>query len=263
MKRYFAIFVVLAVLVTTACERVAPNYVGVLMTNFGKNGKEDFSQTLGRVNTMAPGTELFQVPLWEQRADFEDRVLHLKAADNTEFTSRPMYSYEVIQDRAVDLVFQNSQLGSGDKFMRSLENNILESRIYDIMKEESRKFTTEELMANGGSLKFEENIQKLIEKEFESKGIKLLTLSCQLEFSEKVKERIDVRNEVSTNITVLNQQIAEQRLRLQLADLQAQENRIKSSGLTQQLLMEKFIEKWDGKTPLYGSTPINFMKNIQ
>lgn len=263
MKQFLLVFVILAGLLTTACERVAPNYVGVLMQNFGKNGKSDFTEVLGRVSTMAPGTELFQVPLWEQRADFEDRVIHLKAADNTEFSSKPIYSYQVIQDRAVDVVFQNSQLSSGYRFMRALENNILEARIYDIMKEESRRFTTEQLMANGGSLKFEESIQKLVEAEFESKGIKLLTMSCQLEFSDKVKERIDVRNEVSTNITVLNQQIEEQKLRLELADLQAQENRIRSGGLTPQLLQQQFIEKWDGKTPLYGNMPVTLFKNLQ
>jgi hypothetical protein len=90
----------------SSCERVAPNYEGVLMKNFGKNGKSDFTLQKGRVITIAPGTELFQVPLWEQRGVFKnedstDRVLHLKSADNTEFTSRPMYSFKAIDARCV------------------------------------------------------------------------------------------------------------------------------------------------------------------
>lgn len=48
-----------------SCDTVHPNFVGVLMTNFGKNGKSDFQIVTGRVNTMAPGTELYQVPLFE------------------------------------------------------------------------------------------------------------------------------------------------------------------------------------------------------
>ena len=80
--RNFKTMLLLAVLVLpflTSCERVAPNYQGVLMKNFGKNGKSDFTLQKGRVWTIMPGVELFQTPLWEQRGEFGDRVLHLKA----------------------------------------------------------------------------------------------------------------------------------------------------------------------------------------
>lgn len=253
MKKAVAILALLF-MGLTSCERVAPNFQGVLMENYGKNGKSDFSLQKGRVNTMAPGSELFQVPLFEQRAKF-DKPLHLKAADNTAFASNPTYSYAVIENRAVDVVFQNKQIGSGDEFMKALEDNILETKIYDIMKEESRKYTTDSLMANGGSLKFEERVQLLVEKEFEAKGLKLITFSSQLEFSDKVTAKIDSRNEVNTNISVLDQQIAEQRKRNELELLKTEQNIIRSRGITPQLLQEQFIDKWDGKTPLYSDVP--------
>ena len=140
MKKTIGFIAVVALLAFSSCERVAPNYYGVLMENFGKSGKSDYSRQQGRVNTMSPGTELFQVPAWEQRASFtnddgSDRVLRLKASDNTEFTAKPIYSYKAIENKVVDLVFQNSRLGSGDGFMRALEDNVLEPRMYDIIKE--------------------------------------------------------------------------------------------------------------------------------
>lgn len=253
MKKLFFIAVV-AFATLTSCERVAPNYQGVLMENYGKDGKSDFSLVKGKVNTMSPGTELFQVPLFEQRAKFESS-LNLKAADNTAFNSKPSYSYSVIENRAVDVVFQNKQLGSGDEFMKALEDNILETKIYDIMKEESRRYTTDSLMANGGSLKFEERVQDLVKKEFEAKGLLLVTFSAQLDFSEKVTAKIDSRNEVNTNISVLDQQIEEQKKRNELEKLKTEQNIIRSQGITPQLLQEQFIEKWDGKTPLYSDVP--------
>lgn len=253
------LFSLLFVVVFSSCERVAPNYYGVLMENFGKNGKSDYAAQQGRVSVIAPGTELFQVPAWEQRAGFEDRVLHLKAADNTEFTSRPLYSYTVIKSSVVDLVFNNSQLGSGGNFMASLENNILETNIYDLMKEESRKYTTDDLMANGGSLRFETAIQTIVKEAFATKGLKLETFSCQLDFSDKVKAKIDSRNEVNTNISVIDQQISEQIKKNELALLKAKENIILSSGLTKEVLTQQFIDKWDGHTPIYGDTPASVL----
>jgi len=258
-----AVVIAALVLMISSCERVAPNYVGVLMENYGKAGKADFSTTKGRVNTLYPGTELFQVPLFEQRAKF-DAPVNLKAADNTAFQSNPTYSYAVIEQRAVDVVFQNKQLGSGEDFMRALEDNILEAKIYDIMKEESRKFTTDSLMANGGSLRFEERVQDLVEREFNNRGLNLTTFSSQLEFSEKVTKKIDNRNEVNTNVSVLDQQIIEQRKRNQLAELKALENKIISSGITPELLQQQAIEKWDGKLPsTWSGSALPFVKNVK
>lgn len=267
MKKVKSSIVVIVLMIVSSVglvscgTRVQPNYQGVLMENYGKAGKSDFSLQKGRVWTLSPGTELYQVPLWEQRGNYGDQVLHLKAADNTEFSAKPVYSFKVIEKRAVDVVFENKQLDNGEDFIQALEDNILENKIYDIMKEESRKYTTDSLMANGGSLKFEQDVQEKVRSEFELKGLELMTFSCQLDFSDKVKAKIDNRNEVNTNISVIDQQIVEQKKRNELALLKAEENKILSSGITPQLLQKEFIEKWDGHAPIYGSAPF-FIKSI-
>lgn len=259
MKRNL-FFMAFIALMFASCERVAPNYAGVLMENFGKAGKEDFSIVSGRVNVAAPGTELFQVPLFDQRGVFAEPVT-LKAADNTEFTARPTYSYKVIKSRAIDIVFDNKHIDKAetengkDGFMQSLEDNILEPRIYDLIKEESRKHKTDSLMADGGSLAFEKMLEDIVEKEFEKRGLQLLSFSAQLEFSSKVREKIDSRNEVNTNISVLDQQIEEQKKRNELEALKTEQLLIKSRGLTKEILYQQFIDKWDGKSTLYFGVP--------
>ena len=266
MKRRidFLVMALFAVLLLTSCERVAPNYAGVLMENFGKQGKEDVKVVSGKVSTWEWGTELFQVPLFDQRGEFADPVT-LKAADNTEFNARPAYSYKVIKDKAVDVVFDNKHIDKADTesgkdgFMQSLEDNILEPRIYDLIKEESRKHKTDSLMADGGSLLFEKRLELIVDKEFEKRGLQLLTFSAQLEFSKAVREKIDSRNEVNTNISVLDQQISEQRKRNELEQLKTEQALITSRGLTREILYKQFIDKWDGKTPLYGIAP-EFLK---
>ncbi len=263
-KVKFILMALVAVIAFSSCERVAPNYAGVLMENYGKDGKSDFKVVSGKVSTIEWGTELFQVPLFDQRGEFAEPVT-LKAADNTEFNARPTYSYKVIKERAIDVVFDNKHIDKAetesgkDGFMQSLEDNILEPRIYDLIKEESRKHKTDSLMADGGSLIFEKRLEQIVESEFEKRGLKLLTFSAQLEFSAKVRDKIDSRNEVNTNITVLDQKIAEQRKRNELEQLQTEQMLIKSKGLTKEILQQQFIEKWDGKTPLYGITP-DFIK---
>lgn len=249
-----------AVALFASCERVAPNYAGVLMENYGKEGKEDFSIVSGKVSTWEPGTELFQVPLFDQRGEFAEPVT-LKAADNTEFTARPTYSYKVERKRAIDVVFDNKHIeraeteNGKDGFMQSLEDNILEPRIYDLIKEESRKYKTDTLMADGGSLAFEKRLEEIVRDEFTRRGLSLESFSAQLEFSDKVREKIDSRNEVNTNISVLDQQIEEQKKRNELEQLRTEQMLIQSRGLTKEILYKQFIEKWDGRTPIYGAIP--------
>lgn len=263
-KVKFILMALVAVIAFSSCERVAPNYAGVLMENYGKDGKSDFKVVSGKVSTIEWGTELFQVPLFDQRGEFAEPVT-LKAADNTEFKAKPTYSYKIIKERAIDVVFDNKHIDKAetesgkDGFMQSLEDNILEPRIYDLIKEESRKHTTDSLMANGGSLAFEKRLEQIVESEFEKRGLRLLTFSAQLEFSAKVRDKIDSRNEVNTNITVLDQQIAEQKKRNELEQLKTEQALIRSRGLTKEILQQQFIDKWDGKSPIYSS-PIDFVK---
>lgn len=263
------VLILVSVVLLTSCERVAPNYYGVLMQNYGKNGKSDYTKQQGKVSTISPGTELFQVPAWEQRGQFtndegQDRILQIKAADNTAFTSKPLYSYKVLEAKVVDVVFQNARLGSGSDFMRALEDNVLEPRIYDIIKEASRSYTTDQLMANGGSLKFEQYVQTVVKTEFEKSGLELISFSLNLDFSQKVKAKIDSRNEVNTNISVLDQQIAEQKKRNELEQLKTEQAIIRSKGLTNEILQERAISKWNGVLPsTYSGGNLPFVKTVK
>ena len=263
MKKLFTLLTIISItLLSTSCSWVKPNYAGVLMENYGKSGKTDFTLVTGKVSTMAPGTELLQVPLFEQRGEYSE-PLHLKAADNTEFTSNPTYSYRLYKEKAIDVVFNNKQLGSGDDFLEAVENNILEMRIRDIIKEASRRYTTDTLMGTSGSLHFEEKVQELVKKSFADAGFELMYFSCQLDFPEGVKQKINQRNEVNQDQLVVDQQIDVAQKKIELAKLNAQASIEMSKGITQEILQQQFIEKWDGHTPLYGNLPVNLIKQVK
>ena len=119
-------------------------------------------------------------------------------------------------------------------------------------------------MSVGGNLRFEMKIQDIVKKAFADKGLELLTFSSNLDFSKKVKDKIDARNEVNTNVTVIDQQIIEYNKKIQLAKLIAIYNQEISKGLTPQLLQQQFINKWDGHTPIYGDAmPVQLFKNVK
>lgn len=232
------------------------------MQNYGKNGKADYSEQSGRVQAWGLGEQLFQVPLWEQRASVED-TLHMQDSKNNEMKCYPRYAYHVMQGRLVDVVFNNSQIAKenssdGAGFLKTVENNVLEMAIYDIVKEQSRKHVADSLMNNGGSLKFEKECEALITQAFATRGFSLTAITIQLTYSGKIMETLDKRLEVSTNVSTLDQKIIEQKKVNELEMLITEQALIRSKALTPEILQAKWIEKWDGKLSQYqaGNGPM-------
>jgi len=120
-------------------------------------------------------------------------------------------------------------------------------------------------LANRGSLKFEKYVQEIVKKEFDKSGLELISFSLNLDFSKKVKAKIDSRNEVNTNVSVLDQQIIEQRKRNELEQLITEQAIIRSRGLTPEILQERAIKKWNGVLPstIAGGSSLPFVKNIK
>lgn len=102
---------------------------------------------------------------------------------------------------------------------------------------------------------FEKALEEIVHAEFEKRGLELITFTAMLDFSTEVKDKINSRNEVDTNLSVLDKQIIEQQKINELERLKTEQNKIRSAGITPQILAEEFIKKWDGKTPIYGSIP--------
>ncbi len=239
---------IVAAISFASCTYVEPNHIGVLQENYGRNGKSDFSLVRGKVSTTGAGTTLYQVPLFEQGGEFADR-LDLKAADNAVFYARPTYTYRCIEKRAIDLVFNNKHLSSGgntdgETFLNAIEDNVLERKIKDLIREESRRYSTDTLMASSGSLKFEKKVEELARTLFEQQGLEITSFTCQLDFPNKVKDKIENRSEVQQNLSVIDQQIIEQRKKNELAKLRAEQRKLDNEGITELYIKNKAVDGW-------------------
>ncbi len=236
----------------SGCTRVEPNQAGVLMENHGKLGKEDFKIVSGKVWTIAPGTELYTVPLFEQRGKFDEPVT-LKSADQTEFVVQPIYAFKVIKERSIDVIFDNKQIMNDEDAIQSIRTNILDPKITEIMRDLVVAQKSTDLMAEGGNERFNKQARKLVDEELNRRGFKLVSFSAMLDYSEKVKSIIDSRNQSNTQVSTIDSKIEQAKKQLELEEINTQVALMKSKGLTPEILQERFIEKWDGKTPLYGS----------
>jgi len=249
MKKMIFLLCVIASLV--GCNRPEPNYEGVLMTEYGRNGINSFKIVTGAQGILGPGSELYQVPMWEQAGDPD--VVEITAKDAGVFTVDPSYTYTPIRGKGAEIVFnyKNYRIQDPETFFDNVEANVLNKRVTDAYREEARNYTTDSLMNNLG--KFELSVQKRLKEEFQTKFFDLTTLTSGLKPPASMLKAVEDRNKAI-------QEANRVKMLLEKAKIDAETNKVQSVGLTREILMQQYIEMLgktsnkviitDGRTPV-------------
>ena len=242
----------------TGCNRVKPNYEGVLMENYGRNGKSDFKLVTGSQGVLMPGSELYNVPMWEQKADPTE--VEITARDAGFFTVDPTYTYQTIRGRGVDVIFNYRHVGvdDADGMMDNIEAQILNPIVINAYREEARNFTTDSLMNHLND--FEAAVERRLRKEFEAKFFGINSLTSGLKPPSSMVSAIEKRNNAIQQAEQVKNELEVSRMQLEKAKIEAEANRVKAAGLEPRVLQEQWIEAirttqnkviiTDGKTPV-------------
>ena len=256
MKKMIILFSVIASLV--GCNRPEPNYEGVLMTEYGRNGINSFKIVTGAQGILGPGSELYQVPMWEQAGDPD--IVEITAKDAGVFTVDPSYTYTPIRGKGAEIVFnyKNYRIQDPETFFDNVEANVLNKRVTDAYREEARNYTTDSLMNNLG--KFELSVQKRLKEEFKTKFFDLTTLTSGLKPPASMLKAVEDRNKAIQEANRVKNELETSRMLLEKAKIDAETNKVQSVGLTREILMQQYIEMLgktsnkviitDGRTPV-------------
>jgi hypothetical protein len=258
MKSKIKFLALATILATTfaSCNRPEPNYEGVLMTDYGRNGIESFKVVTGAQGPLGPGSELYQVPMFEQKSDVD--AVRVSAKDAGIFTVDPTYTYQVTRTKGPNVVLNYKHLGTGDEFLDNVENNVLNKLVTDTFREEARNYTTDSLMNNLGA--FEKSVEVILAKKFENKFFTLNTLTSGLTPPKSMANAIEARNNTIQKTNDVRNQLEQSKILQEKAKIDAETNRIKAQGLDSKILQQQWIEAirysknkiiiTDGKTPV-------------
>ncbi|MDF7820104.1 SPFH domain-containing protein [Runella sp. MFBS21] len=249
---------ILSAMALSACNRVQPNYEGVLMKNYGREGRGDFSVVTGSQGLLGPGTELYQVPMFEQKADPSEVVITAK--DAGVFTVDPSLTYQAIRGKGADIIFNYKHVGIDDAntIMDNIESAVLNALVVNAYREEARNFSTDSLMNNLNN--FEQSVEMRLKKDFENKFFTLTALTSGLKPPASMAEAIERRNNAKQQAEQVRNELEVARMNLEKAKIEAEANRVKASGLEPRVLQEQWIEAirttqnkviiTDGRTPI-------------
>ena len=258
MKRGF-IFSMLALLVisiTSCSERIDAGYEGILVKQYGsEKGVQNATLVTGRVWYNPVTEDVIEYPIFFQTADYE--AFTVNAKDGSIFDVDPMLNYRVKAGKSPEIFVKYR------KSVKELETSVLLTYVKDVFKNVFNEYTTDDILSK--RTEFDKKVTDILTKELEKEGFEIGPLTFGLRYPESVTNAINAKN-----TAVQRAQQKENELRLAKADAdilvtrakgEAEANMIKQRTLTPMIIQQMFIEKWDGKTALYGNSP-SFMKNV-
>ncbi|MBO9153778.1 prohibitin family protein [Chitinophaga sp. GCM10012297] len=248
---------VLTLACCSSCTRIDAGHEGIRVKQYGTGkGVQDVSLVTGRVWFNPFTEEIHQFPVFVQTADYEP--FSVNAKDGSVFTVDPTITFKVIAGRSPE-IFKKYR-----KDITEITRTTLFNYVRDAFRIQFNKYSTDSMISNREG--FENAVQIQLSTELSKEGFDLEQMTSGITYPESITQAIDAKNRaVQQAMQVENElRVAEANARKLIvqAEAEAKANLLRQQSLTPLLIQQQFIEKWDGKTPLYGSSPVMF-KSVQ
>jgi regulator of protease activity HflC (stomatin/prohibitin superfamily) len=242
----------------TNCTRIDAGYEGILIKQYGSDrGVQDATLVTGRVWYNPLTEDVVEYPLFVQTVDYKE--FSVNAKDGSEFIVDPTLSFRVVQGKSPE-IFRKYR-----KDIKEISQTTIYNYVKDAFRIQMNKYTTDEIVSNRE--KFENDVQNYLQSELQKEGFMLEQLTSGLKYPKEIVEAVNMKNKAVQEALMVENQLkvaeAEAKKLIIQAEAQKKANELINSSLTPLLIQKMFIEKWDGKTPLYGNNSPVFFKNVK
>lgn len=251
MKKFLFLLTACALLVAgTSCERIDAGHEGILVDLFGSDkGVQDVHLVTGWVFYNPITQRVYEYPTFVQTVDYEPFTINAK--DGSEFTIDPNVNLKITDGKAPQ-VFRKYR-----KELKDVINGPIFKHIKDACRIEINKFTTDEIVSN------REAVENAIEKRFvqliSKEGFELDQFTSGLAYPKSIVEAVNAKNRAIQLAQKAENEVkvaeAEAKKLVVAAEAEAEANKLRTQALTPQVLEKAWIDKWDGKLPIYGEVP--------
>jgi regulator of protease activity HflC (stomatin/prohibitin superfamily) len=260
MKKYNLILVLslLVVIFLSSCsERIDAGNEGILIKMYGSDkGVQDVTLVTGRVWYNPFTEDVVEYPTYIQTIDYN--AFDVNAKDGSSFKVDPTLSYNIVAGNSAK-IFKKYR-----KPLKEVSETTMLNYVKDAFRIQMNKYTTDEIVSNRE--KFENDVQATLTKVLANEGFSLEQLTSGLQYPSTIVDAVNSKNKaVQEAMKVENElRVAEARAKILIVEAEAEykANQLKQKALTSLLIQQQFIDKWDGRTPLYGSMPTMF-KSVQ
>ena len=224
--------------------------LGLLSVTTIKSGEVGIRVRFGKVVDKSTSEGInFKIPLIERIERLNVKVQ--KAEVTTESSSKDLQevnmsvavNYRIEAEKAVDL-YKNVGVG--------YVNIVLAPAIEESIKSVTSKYTAEELITNRSEVS--EKCMEELSKKVSKYGLKvsdfnITNFGFSKEFDKAIEEKQIAEQKVLTAKQELEKEKIEAEKKIVAAEAEKKANELKQRSLTDNIIKEKFIEKWNGELP--------------
>jgi hypothetical protein len=248
-------------------ERVDSGHVAILVDNLGDNkGISKVEYKRGWVVFNDFTQRYYEFPVFQQHIDYEENVVITKGGFQA--TIKPSFNYS-LNPTTVDNMFQNLRVD-----IKTAEQGWLKNAIISSVNDVANLFTVDSIFNHRAE--FESAIiteaNKRVGKWFTVSQLRT-NIAPPPAITKAIEEKTAAVQEAQAALQ--RKSVAEAEAQEKIARAkgdsaqaviaaagEARANSLRQSTLTDKLIQQQFINKWDGKLPVYGTVPQMF-KNIQ
>lgn len=266
MKKFKIFILSIALVSMTSCTTVDSGSVGIRFKKWAANS-DDHGGVIGTCKGFVwfnPfSQDIYEYPIYVQRKTYED--IQVNAKDASIFNISPTIAYRLDADKALD-IFRKYR-----RPINEIEEGYIKTCIYEAYRTCGNMYESDYLMSNRGE--FEAEVRKRLESSLIGEGFIVEEFTAQITPPESLKKAIDAKNEAVQNALKYENQVkeAEARAKIKIATAEGEAqalritgegeayyNRIVSASLSELLVRQYTIEKWDGELPTYtgGNIPM-------
>jgi regulator of protease activity HflC (stomatin/prohibitin superfamily) len=255
----------LLVFLFKSCERIDAGHVGVKVNLYGDNkGVSDVTEVTGMVFYNPITHNIYEFPTYIQHKEYTgENAFIVNSKDGSEFHISPIINYSVKREK-VPAIFAKYRRNLGE-----IEDGFLKTNIYDAFRMTANAYTAEELISNRQL--FETKVRQTLDASLLPEGFIINQLTSNLVYPETFKKAIEAKNNAVQGALMAENKVkqaeAEAKIKVATAEGNAQAmltsakaeseaNRLKQQTITPMLLQLEWINKWDGKLPVYGQAPM-------
>lgn len=239
-----------------SCTRIDAANEGILVKQYGTDKGQGVSLVSGRVWYNPMTEDVFEYPVFVQTVDYEPFTVNSK--DGSVFDVDPVVSYHIVRGKSPE-IFRKYR-----KDIEEIQGGVLRNYVKDAFKNVFNNYTTDNILSQ--RQRFDNEVTELLRRELDKEGFYVEQLTFGLKYPETITAAVDAKNKsvqqaLQARNELIKDSIDAQRVVIR-ARAEKEANELKQMSLTPLLVQQQFIEKWDGKTPLYGNAPVMF-KNVQ
>jgi len=253
----------------TGCERIDAGHVGVKVNLYGDGkGVDDVTEVTGWVLYNPISTKIVEFPTFVQHKEYKqviedgklvsDESFVVNSKDGSEFHCSPMVNYAVKREK-VPYIFAKYRVQ-----LERIEEGFLKTSIFDAFRVVANSYNADALISN--RQEFEIKVRQVLEKQLSPEGFILQQFTSNLVYPETFKKAIEAKNNAVQSALMAENKVkqaeAEAKIKIATAEgnaqalltnarAEAESNRLRQQTLTQLLLDQMKIEKWDGRLPQY------------